>query len=139
MTALLAAYTAAQYRIDLDAGTALILRVQQHDPRHDSLLRAAGCQHHWHLLSACNPGSQRLEAQENAARTAALRAALAQRQWEYCPAVSEAADGDWREPGYCVFDADPEALLALTRHYGQAAILAGRLGEAPQLVWLQSA
>jgi hypothetical protein len=59
--------------------------------------------------------------------------------WTSRPAWSCAANGDWHEPGFCLFDADETVVMALAREYGQAAILSARLGAPPTLRWLQDA
>ncbi|WP_020648216.1 DUF3293 domain-containing protein [Solimonas variicoloris] len=132
--ALAAAYANARYEIDL--GTQRIVRrIGRRDAGADAALRTAGCRRHWFIVTPCNPDSRRLTDADNAARLARFAADLAAHRWDTRPSLGRADDGCWPEAGACVFDAEPPAVLALARAYGQAAFVQGRLGAAPTLVW----
>lgn len=132
--ALRGAYLAARYRIDCGART-IERRIGRADA--DAALAAAGCRVHWQLLTPCNPGSVPLDTAENDARLAALRRELMRLGWPHLPALNRAADGSWPEAGFCLLDADPAAVRALARRYGQHAIVSGRIGAAPVLIDLR--
>ncbi|WP_051278072.1 DUF3293 domain-containing protein [Solimonas flava] len=129
-----AAYAGACYEIDLGTQR-LVRRIGRRDAGADAALRAAGCRRHWFVVTPCNPDSRRLPDADNEARLARFAADLAARHWDTRPSLGRADDGRWPEPGACVFDAEPAAVLALARDYGQAAFVHGRLGAPPALVW----
>lgn len=133
--ALHAAYAAARYRVDC-GGQTIERRVGVVDLGADRLLAAAGCRTHWHILTSCNPASQRLPPAENAARLDALNHELQHRGWAMLPSVNSSDDDTWVEPGFCVLDAPAENVRALAMRHGQSAIVAGNLGQAPRLVWI---
>lgn len=99
------------------------------------MLTAAGCRSHWHILTPCNPGSQRLPDADNAARLGALRHDLQRHGWSLLPSINSDGDDAWIEPGFCVLGAAAPDIRALAVHYGQSAFVAGTLGQAPELVW----
>lgn len=134
--ALLAQYRDAQYRMLLPRGE-LLWHIGRTPPRAQRLLRAAGCRHHWFILTPCNPRSRLLPAGANRHRLNRLRQQLRQRNWRHHPSRSSAADGGWPEPGFAIFDAPRAAVLALARRYGQNAVAAGGLGQAATLISLR--
>ncbi len=73
------------------------------------------------LLTAFNPGAQRLDAAANLARAARLRVRLAELDLTWHPAANSAADGGWPEPSCWLPDVDAGLLDALAREFGQAA------------------
>lgn len=129
------AYTNARYRILLPDGVCE-RRIGVAAPHADLRLRDAGCVRHWQLLTACNPQSRRLRDDENAIRQRTLCAQLDARGWRHLDTLADDGDGGWPEAGFCVFDADPAAVLALARESDQAAIVMAALGEAPRLIWI---
>lgn len=93
----------------------------------------------WAFLTAVNPGSKRLDDDENRRRTRRLTAALARRGWPRRRGTGIDPAGRWPpEPSFLVLDADPDALVALASRYGQAAFVAGEVGRPARLVWLDS-
>ena len=132
------AYATARYAVC--AGRhALGLRIGCRHPLLDRRLRGLGCENHWHWMTPCNPQSIPRSAADNLLRLRQMDRALGTHGWRRLPASSQAPDGGWREPGYCVLDGDAAAVLALARHCGQLALLRGRLGAAAELVWLDDA
>lgn len=132
-----AAYRATLYRVELPDGP-LDWRIGHADAAADQRLRTLGCQRGWALVSAANPGSQRLDEAANAARLRELQATLQARGQPYYPAVHRDPQGRWPDEA-SVFLLDPPAGLAedLGRAWQQNAIVRGQLGAAPELVWLQ--
>ncbi len=82
---------------------------------------------HGAFLTACNPYSQALPAERNAARLAALRADLAAAGVGHLPGES------WREPSVLAADFDIELLDRLARRYEQNALLVLRPDEPVRL------
>lgn len=133
-----AAYRRAEYHVRLPQGD-LVLRVGRGDAVADERLRReAGVVDHWAVVTPCNPRSQPHTAPANAALLEELAEIVEDLFLRCIPSVNTDPLGEWPdEPS--VLLCDPPASLAeeLGRHFRQNAILAGRLGEAPCLVWLQ--
>lgn len=132
-----AAYRAAEYRVELPAGD-LVLRVDRHDPEQDRRLREeAGVRADWAILTPSNPGSQPLSAEDNAALLEQLVEIVAGLSLRTISTRNHDPAGAWPdEPGVLICDPPPGFAEELGKHFRQNAILAARLGEAPQLVWL---
>lgn len=129
-------YRAACYEVPLGTQT-LRLRIGHRQPQADHCLNLhAGVQHHWVILTACNPGSTRLTPAENQQRTRDLHAALGAHGDCWCPAINRDPNGTWPdEPAVLIADPDPVWIGALAERWEQAAYVSGRLGGAPRLVW----
>ena len=114
---------------------AFCIRVGAASDALDALLAAHGADT-WAFITAHNPHSQRQSAQENARRERALRAELARQGLAsvHCDGVAD--DGTWpTEQGQLIFGIAPTAAVALGRAFGQNAILVGRHGELPRLLF----
>lgn len=133
--ALQQAYARARYRLQID-GNWCEFRVGTKDAALDTALRGAGCRRHWHYLTPFNPGSIAVCPLGDSTLLERCAAQIAARGWTHVPACSENDDGDWHEPGFVVFDAEPSAIKAYGRELGQRALVFVLLGAAPQLVWL---
>lgn len=134
--ALAVAYAATRYCVDTPAGRFALRVGQPLPPAFAAWLRAQGtpC---WAVLTACNPGSQRLPDALNAAANRALADAAAQAGCPVFPACNVAERGDWPdEPGFLLLAAEAGVPRALGRRFAQAALLGGQGDEAPDLVWL---
>jgi hypothetical protein len=131
-----AAYRATEYRVLLEDEAELVLRVDQ--PADDRLLRErCEVREHWAIVTPCNPGSQALDLEANARRLEQLAQRLHRHGLGHHPARNHDPLGQWPdEPGFLLCDPPPGLAEQLGREFGQNAILAGELGEAPRLVWL---
>jgi hypothetical protein len=132
-----AAYRATEYRVELPQG-ALVLRVGVHDPEQDGRLRdEAGVQAGWAIITPCNPESRPLPPGENAELLEQLDEIVAGLNLRSISSRNHDPQAQWHdEPGILICDPPPGLAEELGRHFRQNAILAARLGEAPQLVWL---
>ena len=66
----------------------------------------------------------------------AALAVLGVREWAVITACNLVDAGDWpAEPGACVLEIDERAACLLAREFGQLAVVCGRCGERPRLVW----
>lgn len=132
---LAAAYQATTYRVFLPAGC-LELRVGQGNAELERWLKEAGARE-WAILTAWNPASKVLTPRENGERQAALECRLLEEGLEPYAGENEADDGAWPVEETCFV---PNISLALAREmarqFGQNAILAGAVGEAAKLVWI---
>lgn len=86
------------------------------------------------VVTAHNPGSQPLPAEENARRHRELEQVLREGGYELAPGVGRSPDGKWREEGFTVFGIGLEEALAVGRRFGQNAIVYGE-GERVALAW----
>ena len=74
------------------------------------------------VLTACNPGSERLSDAENAERHAALCARLDELGHTWLPALGTSPDGSWSEQSVAVPGIKPRDARALGCQFGQAAV-----------------
>lgn len=136
--ALAAAYRATAYVVALPDGPCT-LRVGAACACLDRWLLANGYRC-WSWLTAVNPGSQALAADENAERLVRLRDDIAALGLRALPATASADANDWPdEPSCFVAGLDQERARELARRHGQNAFLAGMPGEAVRLVWVDFA
>jgi len=133
------AYLQTLYRILVD-GAPIDRRIGQADAEADERLRReAGCRRCWALVTAWNRGSLPCDEGLNRQRQAQLLQQLAQLGQPHLPALHRSPAGDWPEEESCLLiDPPPGRAAALGQAYGQVAVVTATLGEAPQLVWLQS-
>lgn len=89
------------------------------------------------VVTAHNPGSQRLSDEENARRHRELERVLCEGGYELAPSVGRSLEGDWSEEGFTVFGIGLEEALAIGRRFGQNAIVYGQ-GERVALAWCES-
>lgn len=89
------------------------------------------------IITAHNPKSERLSAEENQRRHGELGHDLSKLGPEYGPSTGESPDRSWVEEGFVVFDIGLEAALELGRKFGQHAILWGE-GERVYLAWCET-
>ena len=103
-------------------------------------LHAVHQAHHSHFITAFNPESKRLPAEENAARHAELGRRLDALGANKLAAAGLDPDGQWPpEPGYFVFDLPHEDVLALGRTYQQNAVVAIGPDAIPRLMLIAQA
>jgi hypothetical protein len=84
------------------------------------------------VITAENPGSVPLPAEQNAARNTELEAALRTSGWTVWRAIGEAAAGSWAESGYAVAGAGRAAVVAMGERFGQRAVF--ELDDAEQRI-----
>jgi hypothetical protein len=133
-----AAYLRTQYCARLARGE-VILRIGAYDEAADRRLRVeAGVRAHWAILTPCNPQSQLLTAEDNAARLARLARRLAEARIRVLPSLNRDPQGAWPdEDGFFLCDPPAGAAQSLGREFDQNAIVVGELGQPPRLVWLR--
>lgn len=130
LIALAAAYRATTYRVEAPGGR-VDVRIGEAAPALDP------CGPCWAIVTACNPGSVRLAAADNARRQALLAARVAASGWRFLPACNLADDGDWpSEPSLLILGIGAPAATALAAEFGQNALVAGDAGERARLVWV---
>jgi len=81
----------------------------------------------WAVLTAFNPRSNPLSADDNQRRWSELHATLRAARYRTAPSESSDLHGNHREPGFLIFDIERSALLALAHRFDQrAAVFADR-------------
>ena len=133
-----AAYRRTEYRVELPAGD-LLLRVDAYQPCDDLRLREeAGVQAAWAIVTACNPGSEDCGKEENARLQEELAEIVSGLSLRAVSSVNRDPQAAWPdEPGFLLCDPPPGFAEELGRRFRQNAILAGTVGQAPRLVWLE--
>lgn len=138
MSKLHAFFTASmttRYTIDIPGGNSLILSIGVPDPELDNLLS-----HHqavnYAYLTAYNPQSTTLNADDNWQRHQQLCHELNQRDFHYLIGKAIPDTGEW-EPELCVFvfDMPRTVVLNLCQTYAQDGAVVGELGSAPKLMF----
>lgn len=90
------------------------------------------------FITACNPYSQAIGAEENARRHAALAADLARQGWVFFEGVGQHPDNGWpAEPSFLVLGLTREAASAWGRALQQNAIVHCGVDAVPRLVVLR--
>jgi hypothetical protein len=128
------AYRATSYVVDGPEGR-FVLRVDETSPPLDDLLvrHNTRC---WAFVTACNPGSVLLSAEENRRRQAELEAVLREARYTLFAGQGVGED-DWLpEASVLILGITPEDAAALGRHFGQNAILTGEACGPARLLWL---
>jgi hypothetical protein len=132
------AYAATVYRVFLPGGSC-DLRPGESSAMLRGWLADAGVRE-FAILTACNPGSRRLSATDNAERQARLECALLEAGYEPYAGENVAAAGDWPAEESCFVAGLPLAdALALAAQFGQNAIVHGGADGTPALVWVEAA
>ena len=128
------AYLSTTYRVDAP-GEPIALRVGRHSGALDRLLRQRGVQT-WAFVTACNPHSLHLPEWRNLVRQRRLRALCRQLGFSALPGAGVGDGPDWPpEPSLLVLRIGRARARRLACLFGQNAIVAGRRGRLPELVW----
>ena len=156
MTSIEAAFRATTYRVTTpEGGFALRIGVADRafddflgrlpdapDPSDSPAIRATAgssavsTRSGWGILTAYNPGVLLAE-HDNRLRQERLRDRLAASGRHFLPACNLADDGAWPpEPSYLVLDVNEQQIVALGREFCQLAVVWGRRGAVPQLLWI---
>jgi hypothetical protein len=129
------AYHQATYFANTPRGR-LAIQTNQCNAELDLLLADHGCRS-WAFVTAHNPGSRALSAEENARRHGRLESDLRTGGWTCFSGEGVGAGGDWPpETSMLVLGIDEAAAKRLGEAFDQNAIVIGRPGEPAQLVWL---
>lgn len=133
--ALSTAFLATTYVATGPAGAEIRIRVGARHPDLDSLLleQDAVC---WAFLTPCNPRSQSLPDDVNAARVEALRGELGEQGYLFWEGAGMGEGTDWPpEPSLLAFGIPRNEATAIAERYGQYAFVFGDLNGPAELVW----
>lgn len=112
----------------------IVIRIGEHSPAVDELLTESS--QSWAFLTAWNPYSRELTAEENARRQNELINELNAKSIGFLPGAGEDRDGRWPpEESVLLLGIDRDAAIGLAKGFEQNAIVFGRHGEAAELVW----
>lgn len=144
-----AAFRATTYRVT-STERVFDLRIGQSDPAFDAFVleQAASAKRPpgadqpaddandcWAIVTAYNPG-RLCSDQENCLAQARLLNRLIDSGRPFLAARNLADGGSWPvEPSYLVLRVDAEEALALASDFAQLAVVWGRTGSTPQLLW----
>jgi len=113
-----------------------IVRVGVMNHELDIILEESGYSN-YAIISAHNPGSNRLSDAENTARHGRLLEELEVRRVPFWTAENLDPDAKWPdEKSVCVLGVEPEVAAEIGRTYAQAAVLIGSRGQSPSIFWL---
>jgi S-adenosylmethionine synthetase len=128
-----AAYRSTTFGVETDSGI-IYIRPGVANRLLDCLL-AEHEAHSWAYITAHNPGSRLLTAQENAVRHHRLVRHVEERGLTHLPGQGVGDGGDWpAEESLLVLDVTEEHAVALGAEFGQNAVVFGRRGDAPHLL-----
>jgi hypothetical protein len=130
------AYRATTYRVFLPGGHC-DLRIDQPCQQLVDWLKDTGYPE-FAIITACNPGAQRLAAEVNAERQSALECDLLEGNYEPYNGENRPDASDWPSEESCFIpDIALEDALALAEDYEQNAIVWGGTDGIPRLVWIE--
>jgi hypothetical protein len=133
---LVAAYQRTNYVV-FEEQRETCLRIGVSDPEIDALLSRHGAEMAA-VITAWNPASVILTAQENDARDAQLWQWIADHTLFALPAEGRDPTGDWQPEQSCfILDIAPDLAAELGRKFGQNAIVSVSRGTAPKLILLR--
>lgn len=133
-TALASAYLSTTYKVDAERN-AIALRVGQHNAALDRLLKRRGVRT-WAFVTACNPGSARWPDWRNLPRRRRLERLARRLGYLTLSGAGVGDDLGWpAEPSVLILHIPRQRARRLGRLFGQNAIVVGRRGGRPELVW----
>lgn len=127
-------YGRTAYHVD-DGGQGFALTIGVRNGQLDALL----ARHHatfWVLITAYNPYSRPLDDRTNRRRQAAFERSIVT---PYLPARGEGLVGNWKpEVGVLLLGITPHRARRLGARWEQTAVVVGRRGGRPRLLWCQA-
>lgn len=131
-----AAYRTTTYRVYLPGGCA-DLRIDQGNEALGRWLENSGCAS-FAIITAHNPGSQVIDAGENAERQSQLECDLLEGNYEPYAGENRPDNGEGPVEESCFIpDITREDACALAGIFGQNALLCGGIDAVPRLVWIE--
>jgi len=131
---LVATYLATSYRVDAPSGQ-ICLRVGKRSRQFDRWLQRQNARS-WAFITAYNPASRHLPRWRNQGRQRCLRNRIGALGFVAWPGAGVGDDPTWEpEPSFLVIGIPIAEARRIARRFGQNAIVAGRTGGAPKLVW----
>ena len=117
-----------------DVPDRICIRIDERNTDLEALLEARSVRS-WAYLTAFNPGSKLLSAEEHERRQCELEEVIAKTCRLFYRGEGVGDDGVWpAEASVLVLGIGQEEAVELGRRFGQRAIVFGRIGETPRLV-----
>lgn len=88
----------------------------------------------WAFVSACNPYSIAISAEENEKRHSTLTEMVQAAGWRFLQGEGRSADGTWVEKSLFILDISKKEAQQLARKFEQNAFVFGYFDRAPELV-----
>lgn len=129
--ALLALYRESHYDVTLARGRIATIRIGERAPA--AVVRWIGDARIGYYLTACNPRSTSLPAEENDARLATLRAEFGARGLAYLEGVGHIPGESWREKCLVVRGIGEDDVAGIMRRYDQNSLVVVRASGASTL------
>jgi hypothetical protein len=135
--ALEVAYRLTTFYVDDPSGN-FGIKLDEPCPQLDALL-ATHAATQWAYVTAWNPRSQLLSAENNAARHEELLVQVVRLGYPVITGRGQPADADWvAEESLLILGIEENAAVLLGARFGQHAIVVGRAGECAELRWCES-
>lgn len=130
-----AAYRTAAYTAVVPGRDPIVIRCGERCMPLDLLLAEARVTT-WAFITACNPGSMRLDDEANAERMSRLETLVRGRGLACFQGEGRSDDDSWpEEPSLLVLGIEEADAVAVAQAFGQLAIVSGRRGGEARLVW----
>ena len=127
------AYLATDYQVYPNTSDTLHIRADQLNPTLDQFLKT---QKTWAYITAWNPNSEPLSAEENTQRNQQLIESLQAIKYTFYHGKGVPDIGDWQpEESFLVLDISKKQAIEIGRRYGQKAILWGQKGGVAELIF----
>lgn len=128
------AYEATDFVVE-NGAKSIVIRIGRKSDEIDRML-AARKMDSWAFITAFNPRSEQLTENENSSRHHQLLTLISARGYEFMDGYGIGSSGNWpSERSLFIFSIDREVATMIGKQFGQNAIVAGRFGEVPELVW----
>lgn len=130
----LCAYRNTSYEVDIP-GVRIRLHVGEPNSALDSLLKNRDVTE-WAFITAYNPRSESCSLEENDQRQKDLLQEVHAQGYPTFPGTGVGENTDWpAEPSVLILGISRETARKVGQKYGQHAIVVGRRGQAPELLW----
>jgi hypothetical protein len=132
---LLKSYKLANYHVD--ASPSFILKIDIHSPELESIYKTSH-KHTAAFITAFNPYSQELSAQENKDRNHKLEELIQSLDFDYIHGEGKCGDGDWDgEKSFLIFGISEKQASEIGKEFEQNAIVWCDKDAIPQLLLLK--
>lgn len=127
------AYLATDYQVYPNTSDTLHIRANQINATLDQFLKT---QKTWTYITAWNPNSEPLSAEENTQRNQQLIESLQAKKYIFYHGKGVPDVGDWLpEESFLVLDISKKTAIQMGQTYGQKAILWGQKGSIAELIF----
>ena len=127
------AYKNTTYRVYLPLGE-MDIRIGVMNPLLQELLLSNNAES-WAFITACNPYSVMQNADVNTLLNTQLESYLSEKQYVFFKGMGVGDDNSWEpEASFMVLNIRKEDAIKIGKHFKQNAIVAGVIGNSPELI-----